>query len=335
MALVEDMESAARRAAELCKQMLDYSGKGRLVIAAYDLNEIVDETARLLEVSIPRDVELVYRLRHGLPAVEVDATQIRQVIMNLITNAAEAIGPRRGRVVLETALHAPTGGKALVLFRIQDDGRGMDEETMHRLFEPFFTTKFAGRGLGLAAVQGIVRGHGGTIEVQSKLHQGTTIEVRLPASNKPASALPQDHELDASWCGSGTALVVDDEERVRAYCRRSLEHAGFEVLTAADGVEALRVLREHGREHEIRVVFLDLTMPRMGGVEAYAEIHRMRPDLPVILATGFDSEDAAQRFSGERPAGFLQKPFTPVQLIAAARAVLEPESQGSFAGAWR
>jgi PAS domain S-box-containing protein len=331
--LVRQIETAAIRASELTREMLAYSGKGKLVEETLDLSRVVEEMANLLEVSIGKKARLDLDFADGAVYIDGDPTQIRQIVMNLITNASEAIGDRGGTITVRTSeLHADReylastymddeleGGRYVVL-EVSDDGAGMDAETRSKIFDPFFTTKFTGRGLGLAAVLGIVRGHQGAIKVYSEPGRGTSFKVLFPAAGAgPVEEEPPEIE-ELSHRGTGRILVVDDEEMVRGVARMSLETVGYEVETAADGVEAVEVIRRDG--DRVDAVLLDMTMPRMGGEEAYHEIRRMRPEVKVILTSGFNEQDAIKRFSGTDLEAFLQKPFQPQELIRKIRELL-------------
>jgi len=332
---VEEIRTAAKRARELTNQMLAYSGKGHFVVRHLQLNDVVTEMGHLLEASIPKKVNLHYELAEDLPAVEVDAAQIRQVVMNLVTNAAEAIGGSDGRITLATGRrHAtaeylqgvdsrePLPAGTYVYLEVSDDGEGMDPETRARLFEPFFTTKFQGRGLGLAAVQGIVRGHAGAIKVHSEPGQGSCFEVLIPANEAPI-VLPQEStptESDITPL-TGTVLLVDDEEVVRQVVSQMLKRLGLDVLAAADGAEALELFKDH--RQAIRLILLDMTMPRMDGEETFRELMLLTPDVRIILSSGYSEQDATSRFVGKGLAGFIQKPFTLVDLEAKIREVLD------------
>jgi two-component system cell cycle sensor histidine kinase/response regulator CckA len=331
---VEEIQTAARRARELSNQMLAYSGKGRFVIRSLQINDVVSEMCQLLQASIPKKVQLRYELAADLGSVEVDVAQIRQVIMNLVTNAAEAIGDHSGTITLATrrryvdearlrrthvAESLPEG--EYVFLEVSDTGCGMDDTTRQRIFEPFFTTKFHGRGLGLAAVLGIVRGHGGSITVCSEPGKGSCFKVLLPAAKGEASVEP--HPVGAATTAAplaGTVLVVDDEEIVREAAGQMLEHLGFTVLMAADGAEALDAFAKHGEE--IRLVLLDLTMPHVDGEETFRALRRLAPNVRVILASGYNEVEATSRFVGRGLAGFIQKPFAMAELEAKIRETL-------------
>ncbi len=334
MTSIKEIETAAVRAAELCRQMLAYSGKGKFVIEPIDLNEVVEEMTHLLDVSISKKAVIKYNLAHNLPAIEVDVTQIRQVIMNLITNASDAIGDKSGVISISTGamncdmeyldkvyLKEGLAEGLYVYLEVADTGCGMDEKAMAKLFDPFFTTKFTGRGLGLAAALGIVRGHSGAIKVYSDLGKGTTFKFLIPASTERSVDLRISKRDDAkAWKGEGTILLVDDEETVLAVGKRLLEAANFSVVTASDGHEALELFHEH--MDEIKCVLLDMTMPRMDGEETYRELRRIRDDVPVILSSGYNEQEVTSRFVGKGLAGFIQKPYRLVELKAKIREVL-------------
>jgi two-component system cell cycle sensor histidine kinase/response regulator CckA len=318
---VEEIAQASQRAADLCRQMLAYSGKGRFVVGRYDLSEIVREMAQMLKVSVSKQASLRYSFAADLPAVEADATQIRQIVMNLITNASEAIGGAGGVISISTGVmdcdrsylseshldeNLPEG--RYVYLEVSDNGNGMDEETRRRIFDPFYTTKFTGRGLGLAAVLGIVRGHQGAIKVYSEPGQGTTFKVLLPAVAWEPGDRAEIAEPEALPHYGGTILLIDDDQDVCRVASEMLTRLGFKVITAAHGREGLEIFKT--RAGEIDCVLLDLTMPEMGGEEAFRELRRLRRDVRVILSSGYNEQDVTQRFVGKGLAGFIQKPFT-------------------------
>ncbi|MFP4353954.1 MAG: PAS domain-containing protein [Phycisphaerae bacterium] len=330
---VQEIEKAARRAAELCRQMLAYSGKGRFVVEPIDLSELVCEMGHMLEVSVSKSAVLKYNCSENLPPVMADATQIRQVVMNLITNASEAIGDRSGVISIttgaldcsrqyldETYLDEKLDEGLYVTLEVADTGCGMDIDTRERIFDPFFTTKFTGRGLGLAAVLGIVRGHEGAIKVYSEPGQGTTFKVLLPAS--PAEQV--EHESSSAhskgWQGQGLVLVADDEPTVLAVTRRMLESMGFEVILASDGKQALDLFGQH--HQQVVCVLLDLTMPNLDGKEAFRQLRQMDPHVPVVMASGYNEQEVSQRFLGKGLAGFIQKPFNLLALSTVMQKVL-------------
>lgn len=330
---LQDIISASRRAADLTRQLLAYSGKGRFVIEAVDLSAMIREMADLLTMSISRGNSLRFNLLTDLPSVEVDSTQIRQVVMNLIINAGEAIEAGNGNISLATGvqncdegyleasgLRAEIEPGKYVYFEVSDDGVGMDEETLARIFDPFFTTKFTGRGLGLAAALGIARGHRGAIKIYSEPGRGTTFKVLLPVSKEGTVSPNTTQVRHSEWQGQGTVLVIDDDETVREFVKPVLERYGYEVLLADDGVLGLQAFRANAER--IRLVLLDLTMPNMDGQETFAQLKRMQRDLPVVLMSGYNEQDATQRFVGKGLAGFLSKPFLVADLMGMVQAQL-------------
>jgi two-component system cell cycle sensor histidine kinase/response regulator CckA len=332
---VQEIKTAALRARELTNQMLAYSGKGRFVVSSLQIGDVVREMGQLLEAAIPKKVSLLYDLAENLPTVEVDAAQIRQVVMNLVTNAAEAMDKQGGQITLTTGIQfadeaylqtanqpqdLPAGD--YVYLEVSDQGCGMDPDTRERLFEPFFTTKFQGRGLGLAAVLGIVNGHRGTIKVNSEPGRGSSLKVLLPvgegAAPKPAPVSRAAADPPAPL--RGTVLVVDDEEQVLNVADAMLRTIGLEVLTAVDGADALDVYQQH--RDKIDVVLLDMTMPRLDGAETFRQLRIQNPNLKVILTSGYNEQDATSRFVDQGLAGFIQKPFMLRDLEAMLRKTL-------------
>lgn len=318
------IEQASQRASDLCRQMLAYSGKGQFVIKPVDLSEVVKDMTRLMEVSIHKHVEIQYHLAEQLPAVEADVAQLQQVILNLITNANEAIGDRSGVILFSSgvidadaaylaATIAPEDVKPgrYVFLEVSDSGCGMDAKTVQRMFDPFFTTKFTGRGLGMSAVLGIIRGHHGALRVASQPGRGTTFRILLPASDQQvvrAHARPAASGGDAQ----GMILVVDDEETIREVATMMLEDAGFAVLTAEDGLQAVELYREH--QQEIIGVLLDMTMPKMDGTACFHALRSMDADVRIVLSSGYNEQDATAHLAGKGLAGFIQKPYSPEAL---------------------
>ncbi|HIJ65137.1 MAG TPA: response regulator, partial [Candidatus Hydrogenedentes bacterium] len=329
---LEQIQSAALRGSELTNQMLAYSGKGPFALQVVDISRMVEEMSHLLRISISKKVELRCEFASGLSPIEVDPGQLRQVTMNLITNASEAIGDQNGVVRVRTgsiqADRAYLSGTGLgdnlpegeyVYLEVVDTGCGMSAQTRTRIFDPFFTTKFAWRGLGLAAVLGIIRAHRGTIEIKTKPGAGTTFRVLFPSSSQAPTrppALPGDR-----WNAiKGTVLVVDDEEVVRQVARKALERAGLTVLTANDGLEAVERFKNDAER--ISAVLLDMTMPRMDGKETFQELRRIRPDVPVILSSGYTEQHATERFAEEPRLSFIQKPYLTAVLLDKVSAAL-------------
>ena len=327
----------SQRAADLCRQMLAYSGKGNFVVRRLSLNRLVRDTAHLLKISISKGVELRFRLNPSLPAFEADATQIRQVIMNLVINASEAIGEKGGVIHLSTGMTSirqehrskgsvfesqdATDGECIYL-EVSDNGCGMSPETRARIFDPFFTTKFAGRGLGLAAVLGIVRGHKGSLKIDSEPGKGTTFRILFPCVEGDAESDARAVGNTVSWRGQGCILVVDDEEAVRNTAALMLGKLGFEVVKMNDGRRAVEAFRaEPGR---FAMVLMDLTMPLMSGEQAFAELRSIRPNLGILLMSGYNEQEAISRFEGPGRAHFIQKPFEFEQLSKAVQGMLSP-----------
>ena len=327
---------ATRRAADLTRAMLAYSGKGRFEVSRVDLNDLVRENADLFRSAAARNVTLNLFLTDLPATIEADTGQVQQVIMNLITNASEAVSNGPGEIRITTALREQdavslAGSRTIekplpglyACLEVADSGGGMDEDTLQRLFDPFFTTKFTGRGLGMSAVLGIVGGHKGAIMVQSVPGTGTTVSVLFPSVDagelKPALPSARPHEA-ADLSLSGMVLVVDDEKSVRDVGIALVSYLGFIPIGAADGEEALHVFEEHGGE--LAFVLLDMTMPRMDGITALREMKRRRPDARVILCSGFGEQDAAERAAREGAAGFIQKPYGLEQLRTTILGVL-------------
>jgi len=335
---LEEIIKAGIRASELTKQMLAYSGKGKFVVEPVNLNELIEEMAHLLKVSISKKVAIQFDFLKKIPLIEADVTQLRQVIMNLITNASDAIGDHTGKITITTGItnidrhylaqtylndNLPDG--RYVFVKVADTGCGMDEQTRARIFDPFYTTKFTGRGLGLAAVLGIMRGHRGAIKVESASGQGTTFKVLFPcppqalqAPAKPKTGEPRE------WTGSGVILVVDDEPVVRTVARAMLDRFGFTVIEARDGAEGVARLRQQAGE--IDLVLLDMTMPRMNGAEAYQAMKKIKPTLRVILTSGYNEQDVTAQFADQRLTSFVQKPFQLATLAEKVRELLGREA---------
>jgi PAS domain S-box-containing protein len=316
---LQQIEIAGQRAADLCRQMLSYAGKGRLEKQPVSINQLVQEMTQLLRVSLPKGAAVNFRLMPNLPLTEADPTQLRQVIMNLVINAGEAIGDQPGTILMATGVthadkdyfaeaqidqDAPEGD--YVYLEVSDTGAGMDAQTRARIFDPFFTTKFTGRGLGLASVLGIVRGHGGGLKVYSEVGKGTSFKVLLPiASGAVAPVSGRDEASD--WSGGGTVLVIDDEQAIRSVAARMLARLGFQVIEAEDGAQGVEILRN--APTPLTAALLDLTMPGLSGEETLRQLRRIDRRLPVILMSGYNEREVLDRFVGRDLAGFLQKPF--------------------------
>jgi len=336
---LEQIERTSLRAADLCKQMLAYAGKGRFVVQPLDVSQLVHDTAHLLQVSISKKAVLKFDLAAGLPLVVGDPSQLRQIVMNLVINASEAIGDRSGIIALHTGLvradrayladmqfasSLPEGD--YVFLEVSDTGCGMTPELKARIFEPFFTTKFTGRGLGLAAVLGIVRGHRGALKVYSEPGKGTSFKLLLPMAPGAAVESPAPSPLANSWRGSGRILLAEDEETVRTVVARVLESLGFSVTAVADGRAAAELFEVD--PSAFTMVVMDLTMPHLDGAQAFARMRHVQPNVRVLLMSGFSEHDATVTFAGKGLAGFLQKPFELAHLRDKVREVFERPASG-------
>jgi two-component system cell cycle sensor histidine kinase/response regulator CckA len=335
---LERAELAATRSAELARQMLAYSGKGRFVVEIVDLREIVSGQTELIKAAVSKKADLSLDLAPDTPPIEADATQLRQVMLNLITNASEAIGDANGTIDVrcgpidadraflseyDFAGALPDGKYAF--FEVADTGTGMDAKTKEKIFDPFFTTKFTGRGLGLAAVQGIVRGHGGAMKVNTERGEGTTFTLIFPVSTKSAPA-PSHIVTSPIGHATGTVLVAEDDDAVRRMTVTMLESIGLTVVSAVDGAQALSVLKQRG--NEFAFVLLDFMMPGMSGDEVIDELQRVGATTPIVLTSGYNAHELSQRFVGRGVAAFLQKPYQLQQLRATALELLAAQVQG-------
>ena len=327
--MLQDIVLASQRAGDFCKQMLAYAGQGTRSTSRIDLKALVSQLSSLVQAALSKRAVLEYSFQDGPTYVEGDENQLLQVIMNLVTNAADALGEDEGRIVVASevadydaeALNsvAPDAGLpagAYVRLTVSDTGCGMDAETVARMFDPFFTTKFTGHGLGLAAVRGIVRGHNGAIQIESEPGKGTKVTVLLPTSNSPQETESVVESL-ASDTSPKRVLVADDEPSLRAILCRQLKHNGFDVLEAPDGQ---RTIDRFGEDPaSIDCVLLDLSMPERTGEEVLHELRQIRADIPIVLMSGYAEESILARFEGADLAGFLQKPVPAADLLAMIR----------------
>jgi len=335
--MLDGVINASERAAALTKQLLAYSGKGKFIIQPLDLSGLVRDLSKLVQASIPKSVVVRQQLAPDLPAIVADMAQLQQVIMNLIINAAEAIGENAGSVTVTTAEQeiaqcqtcaATIGADPItpgryVCFEVKDTGAGMDKATMARIFDPFFTTKFTGRGLGLSAVLGIVRGHQGFIQVESSPGQGSTFKVLFPASSErfvPETVDEEKAEKDDTVTGSGVILLVDDEELVRQAAAAMLVYLGYTVVEASDGQQAIELFQQN--RSRIKLVILDLSMPVMNGEECLKCLRSIQSNVPVIISSGYGETEAARRCQAGGLAVYLQKPYTPQQLAKLVKVAL-------------
>ncbi|MBA3443410.1 MAG: PAS domain S-box protein [Gemmatimonadales bacterium] len=333
--MLQDVLKASERAADLTRQLLAYAGKGQFVIQPVDACKLVTEVGTLIRASISKRITLVMDVPDECPSVEGDRTQLQQLVMNLVINGGEAIGDHAGTLIVrirtehftERRERLRTAGFPIstgdyVRIDVIDTGQGMDKETRDRIFEPFFTTKFLGRGLGLSAALGIVRGHHGAIGVRSEPDKGTTFTVLLPVLTELRHLRRSGPEvlLERDIHGVGTVLVVDDDYAVRSLAASVLYEAGYTVELAEDGVQAIERMSLLG--DRVSLVLLDLTMPQLGGAEAAMELRRLQPDIPIVAMSGYGDVEVMERFSGAHIDEFLPKPFTPDQLAAKVRDVL-------------
>jgi len=346
---VDAIEGAAQRAADLTAQMLAYSGRGRLLVSSLDVSSLVEEMGGLLATVISKSAEVRFRLSDDLPLVDGDGTQLRQVVMNLITNASDALTGRSGTITITTGardldradLACMQLGEGLapgryVFVEVVDSGIGMDAETRRRMFDPFFTTKQTGRGLGLAAALGIVRGHRGAVLVESAPGVGTSFSIFLPAGQGRATPRAVAREkapvvaAPLAVSQSRRVMVVDDEESVREVATMILVDSGYDVVMAADGREALDL---YARSQPVAAVLLDVTMPRLDGEQTLVELRRIDPGVRVVLTSGYTNAESAKRLVGEGLASFLPKPYRANELLDAIALACEAPAKLGAAGA--
>jgi len=330
--LLEAVENTVLKASELTRQMLAYSGKGRFSVKPRDLNAVVSDMVHLLKTTLNKKATLRVHLQEGLPAIEGDAAQLQQVVMNLVTNASDALGDREGVIRLETMSERldaeriraefpaqPLEPGTYVVLEVEDTGCGMTEEVKSRIFDPFFTTKVQGRGLGLSAMLGILKGHRAGIRIRTEPGQGSLFRLYFPASASPVPSAAEPRR-DSGGEFQGRALLVDDEDIILESTGAALEAMGFEVVQARDGQEALEAFAAPGAEWAL--VLMDLTMPRMDGATAFAHMRALKPEVPVILSSGYDR----QALEGAQPEAFVQKPYRLRELAQLIRGVLGARS---------
>ena len=320
-------ERSSEKAADLTHQLLAYAGGGKFVITRFDLSALIADVLTLLQTSIPKHVTLQLALAPDLPWVEGDASQIQQIVMNLVINGAESISSEGGSLWVSTGVTptekrassgiaivvatASVGAVGEVFMEVRDSGSGMTEDTKARIFDPFFTTKVTGRGLGLAAVLGIVREHEGRMQVESAIGKGSTFRICFPGVERPVQPAERP-AVPRNGNGSGTVLVVDDERSLRTMAQTILERSGYKVLVAGDGREAVEVFRQHA--DTITVILLDMTRPVMSGVEAFRRLRAIRADVPIVVSTGYSEVATRELFGAGAKVGFVQKPYTAARL---------------------
>ena len=329
-----DVIKAAESAALLTRQLLAYAGGNTAIVDKVDLSELTRETSHLIRAAISSKVQVLFEVETGLPVIRGDVGQLQQVIMNLVLNAAEAIGDETGTVIVRTWLQYAdelyirtvftdvgiAAGNYVVL-EVHDTGCGMDEQTQARIFDPFFTTKVAGRGLGLAAVLGIVRSHGGALKVYSAVGQGTTFKLLFPVLAEDFQAIPQGEREVAPLKGRGHILVVDDNDLIGRFAQHTLEFYGYSVTVARSGSEGISLFER--MPETFRLILLDLAMPGMSGEDVFRRLQAIRPNVPVLLTSGFSKSTAIRHFSGKGLAGFIQKPYSATQLAEQVKAAIE------------
>ena len=332
--MLQDIIRASERAADLTRQLLAYAGKGKFIIEPVEPSGLVRDISDLIRSSVPRSVDLTLDLHPSLPPTEGDRSQIQQLVMNLILNAVEATGERPGVVRVTTSLYEVRPGDPVAHFRpeppvpgmyvavqVNDDGCGMNEAVKSQIFDPFFTTKFTGRGLGLAAALGIARGHHGAIGVETAEGLGSTFTVLLPVAGEVNPTEVDRAGIHAvASTSAATILIIDDEDVVRRTARATLEHFGFTVFEASDGRDGADLFsRLHDR---ISAVLLDLTMPHMDGMAVWRYIRRIRPDMRIVISSGYEESDAMKQFDGDPALLFVKKPYTAASLIRTLRTAL-------------
>jgi len=332
---ISTIEKASERAAELCRQMLAYAGKSQFITAQVNMTTLTDEMVKMLKATISQNVVIKTRLSTDIPGITADASQLRQIIMNLIINASEAIGEAQGEILVSLATTAVKKGQKekdylgsvipagrYICLEVSDTGCGMDDETIKRIFEPFYTTKFTGRGLGMSAVLGIIRSHKGALQLSSKPGRGTIIKVYLPVQiGDFTGAESLQHIASEPWQGSGTVLLVEDEELIILLANAMLKELGFKVIEASNGKEALEKYQKNA--DVITLVVTDIGMPVMDGYELFRELKKLNPPLPIIISSGFGDEVVTSRIPREDIAGMVSKPYRFDQLRDVLKGVVE------------
>jgi CheY-like chemotaxis protein len=335
---IEAADEAAKRAAELSTLMLTYVGQREMNMQVADISEIVTEMIGMLDLAHSKKTMLRFEPALKPALFRGDASQVRQVVMNLVTNAAEAVGDTEGTITLSTgtmycdrsSFQQPfqkedLPGGNYVYFQVIDTGCGMNRETRNRIFDPFFTTKFQGRGLGMAVVLGIVRAHRGAIHLDSQPGKGTTVRVLFRAMEGAGKTKAQEKTAvereEHEWQGRGTVLMVDDEQKVLEVGKDMLEHLGFRVLTTSSAKEVVEIFQK--QYHHIDCVFIDFTMPRMDGVELFHKLKQIKKDIPVIISSGYTEEQTMDRFNDIQPEGFIHKPYRMRQLAVQMETIMD------------
>jgi PAS domain S-box-containing protein len=333
--LLPEIDKAVERAADLCRQMLAYAGKTMMTMKQVRMAELVEDMIRMLKATISQNVTITSDLALELPPVKGDAGQLRQIVMNLIVNAAEAIGEGHGEIRVVLSVATVAGGKAekdhlgkiiaagqYVCLEVTDSGCGMDDETRQRVFEPFYTTKFTGRGLGMSAVLGIIAAHKGALQLISSPGEGTTFKVYLPVQGSDIKGgTPLPYVPLTPWKGNGTLLLVEDEPQISMVAKELIQALGFSVIEAANGREALERYQENAGS--ITLVVTDIGMPVMDGYDLFNKLKVLAPDLPIIISSGFGETIVSSRIATGAAAGYLNKPYSLDQLCEVLKVVVE------------
>ncbi len=332
--LIPEIEEAAQRAAELCHQMLAYAGKSMTIRKEFNISALVDDTLKMLNATLNQNVVIKTNRSGDIPRITGDTSQIRQIVMNLIINASEAIGEAHGEIcvsLINTEIIAGQTekdhlGKIIppgqyVCLEVTDTGCGMDDETKERIFEPFYTTKFTGRGLGMSATLGIITSHKGALQLFSQPDHGSTFKVYLPTKSSDSSVEPLQQTDSLTWQGSGSILLVEDEPQLMLVAKNLLKALGFSVFEASNGSEALELYRKNSEY--INLVVTDLGMPVMNGYELLREIKQINPELPIIISSGFGDVDINSHITDGEVAGFLSKPYSFAQMRELLKSVME------------
>lgn len=332
---LEQALKASLRASDLVRQILAYCGKGKYMVCNININDIIENNLEFFKTTISKNIKFELDLQKELPLINADASQITQLLINLITNASEAIDKKDGIIKLKTGssyfdesilsknhFADKINEGIYVLIEISDNGIGMDENTLQKICDPFFTTKFFGRGLGMAAVAGIIKSHNGTLFIESEPDKGTKIKVLLPIATSEITEknISKKEEIKSDKF-TGTILIVDDEKAIRDTLAKITEFLGFKPLLAKDGFEAIEILKKY--LDQISCVLLDYTMPKMDGVDTFKKLLEIKADIKVIFTSGYTEEDATKDINGLTPAAFLQKPYRLEQLKEILNLILQ------------
>ena len=334
------IQTAGHRATKLTTQMLAYAGQTGRQLTAMDVSAVIEDVSLLLETTASSASRVHYDLARDLPPVHGDTGQITQVVMNLVANASDAMGPDGGRIDIRTHLLDASRefldgcylgenrqDGPFVVLEVIDDGPGLAPDLHEQIFDPFFTTKFTGRGLGLAVVLGAVQAHGGALQIESEPGNGACFRILLPSRGGDAARSQATSEdkagFESSSLGTDTLLVVDDDEGARELTKTLLSRAGFNVLEATNGPDAINLYRN--RKHEIAGILLDGTMPGMSGAHVFDALRQLDPDVRIILVSGYAREAATDPLLERHLSGFLHKPYEPDELLRMVWQLLKPE----------